>query len=55
MGKSFILAHTLMSLVLDLAKMVLVVQKHLRMTEIIILEQLLLILYFQKINLLGSP
>ena len=41
LGKSLLLAYTLKCLVLDLTQMVLVVQKHLQMTNIIMLDNLI--------------
>ena len=38
LGKSLLLAYTWMSLLLDLTQVVLAVQKHLQMTNIIILD-----------------
>ena len=38
LGKSLLLAYTLMSLVLDLTQMVLAVRKHHQMTNIIMLD-----------------
>ena len=47
--KSLLLAHTLMTLVLDLTQMVLVVRKHLQMTNIIMLDN------FNYYNFLREP
>ena len=49
LGKSLFLAYTLMSLVLDLTQMVLVVRKHLQMTNIIMLDN------FNYYNFLREP
>ena len=48
LGKSLLLAHTLKCLVLDLTQMVLVVRKHLQMTNIIMLDKLNYYNYFLR-------